>query len=677
MPLPPGLSTVTVTGTYLHPDGRPYTGRLVFRPEPEVLTSAVHGTLVIGDVEVVLDNAGQFTVSLLATDDPDVTPAGWTYRVTERWYDTPGRSYPLALPAAASTVDIADVAPTALAEGEYVVVTGPAGPQGPAGPKGDPGDPATNLVQSVNGEQGAVTLNAADVGADPAGTATTAVSGHVAASDPHGDRSWADSKFALGSTVTAIDGYLNDALNRVAAIEQGTAWLSALNVTNNAQVAGRLTASGITLPLIPRATRAPRYREAGWRQIFASGHGWTASGSGVASSNANDTTTFIRGSQSFAMTTTGTGAVANIRRYGAPAFDLTNKAIRLTFRVADVARVNQINFLVGTSSMANSYSWRVFTHASTAQNQVQSGEWVTVTLQWSGVRSPTGTFTVGPTGVPSNTGSLTDMAFQVVDKGGSAPATVNLQSIEIIDGTVATFPNGAVSITFDDCYSSVWALARPKMDALGYRGTIYTIADVVDTSGVYLTTGNLRAMQDAGWDIAGHAYTVAAHNAKYTTLSTQAVLDELRNLRAWMVSRGFTSEHFAYPGGWFGPTTDGDPIDQLVARNWSTGRGISSADNASETHPPGQAFRMRSISGIGSAAGGASPANPTTMLAAGGALDRTASTGAWTILTFHEIVSGTASTTNQCSVADFDLIMDGIASRGIKVLPVSDIYRYD
>jgi hypothetical protein len=235
MPLPPGLSTVTVIGTYLHPDGTPYSGRLVFRPEPEVLTSAVHGMLVIGDVEVVLDNAGQFTVSLLATDDPDVTPSGWTYRVTERWYDTPGRSYPLALPAAASIVDIADVAPTAPSEGEYVVVTGPAGP---AGPKGDPGDPATNLVQSVNGEQGVVVLVPADVGADPAGSATTAVTAHTSADDPHGYKTWADSKFATQTTVTAIDGFLNDCLTRVAAIEQGTAWLAGLNVAGDAQIAG-------------------------------------------------------------------------------------------------------------------------------------------------------------------------------------------------------------------------------------------------------------------------------------------------------------------------------------------------------------------------------------------------------------------------------------------------------
>ena len=40
-------------------------------------------------------------------------------------------------------------------------------------------------VQSVNGDTGVVVLNAADVGADPAGTAAAAVSAHEAAGDPH------------------------------------------------------------------------------------------------------------------------------------------------------------------------------------------------------------------------------------------------------------------------------------------------------------------------------------------------------------------------------------------------------------------------------------------------------------------------------------------------------------
>lgn len=47
--------------------------------------------------------------------------------------------------------------------------------KGEKGEKGDPGDPATNLVQSVNGKQGVVVLNATDVGADLTGSASQAL----------------------------------------------------------------------------------------------------------------------------------------------------------------------------------------------------------------------------------------------------------------------------------------------------------------------------------------------------------------------------------------------------------------------------------------------------------------------------------------------------------------------
>lgn len=137
--LPAGMQTVTVTGTYLHPNGTPFTGRVTFTPEPVVVTSAQHDTIILGTVEAQPNDDGTITAILLATDAAGITPTGWTYRVTERWYDAPGRTYPLALPAAAPTVDLADVAPTAPAAGEYVVITGPPGPQGPAGPPGSTG----------------------------------------------------------------------------------------------------------------------------------------------------------------------------------------------------------------------------------------------------------------------------------------------------------------------------------------------------------------------------------------------------------------------------------------------------------------------------------------------------------------------------------------------------------
>ena len=52
-------------------------------------------------------------------------------------------------------------------------------------------------VESVNGQTGIVVLGESDVGADPAGTgataASSAVSAHSGATDPHGDRAYAES----------------------------------------------------------------------------------------------------------------------------------------------------------------------------------------------------------------------------------------------------------------------------------------------------------------------------------------------------------------------------------------------------------------------------------------------------------------------------------------------------
>lgn len=269
--LPPGLSTVTVTGTYKHPDGTPFKGKLLFTPEPAILTSAAHGTLILGTLEVPLDADGTITATLLATDDADVTPSGWTYRVTERWYDAPGRSYPLSLPAAAPAVDLADVAPTAPAAGVYVVVTGPQGPTGATGAQGPAGEPGETGPQGPAGADGsdaeaeaytdaAVGVHSADTTAvhgitDTAALetvlgATAKVATHTGAADPHGDRAWASSIFA---TITALDttngnvvtlnGFLDDIFARLAAVEQGTAFLTAVN-TSHVNVASKHTLDG-------------------------------------------------------------------------------------------------------------------------------------------------------------------------------------------------------------------------------------------------------------------------------------------------------------------------------------------------------------------------------------------------------------------------------------------------
>lgn len=134
--LPETIPTVTVTARFLVPDGRPLSGAVTFRA-PAQLTFPASDVILGGPVIANLDAQGQISVSLPATDAPDMEPSSWAYVVTEQLTGIPaGRSYNVLLPAAQPQVDLADIAPTDPTKPNYVGVPGPEGPRGPEGAPG-------------------------------------------------------------------------------------------------------------------------------------------------------------------------------------------------------------------------------------------------------------------------------------------------------------------------------------------------------------------------------------------------------------------------------------------------------------------------------------------------------------------------------------------------------------
>lgn len=180
----------------------------------------------------------------------------------------------------ASAYQVAVAAGFAGTEAQWLAsLVGPQGEPGPQGPAGADGSTAeaqaytdtaisthaadTTSVHGIADTAALETATGAQAKADTAQTAATTaaatdatskVTAHTGATDPHGDRAWADSKFAtsaalgtLNTTVTDLDGFVSDCLTRVSAIENGTAWLSGLNVAGNAVVSnGDLTVSDVT-----------------------------------------------------------------------------------------------------------------------------------------------------------------------------------------------------------------------------------------------------------------------------------------------------------------------------------------------------------------------------------------------------------------------------------------------
>lgn len=231
MPFPPGVQTVTLTGHQPLADGSGNRTPVRIRPVPRRVVSATHG-VVVDNLTIVVkpDDAGQWTVPLLATDAAGCTPSGWTYRV-----DTGGDAINISLPASLGTIDIADLTPAGEDAGDYVLVPGP---QGPAGL-------SAYQVAVAAGFVGTEAQWLASLQTDADAYTNAAVAAHAAAADPHGDRAYANSTFAtitvvnnLNNTVITLNGFMDDIFARLAAIEQGTAFLAGVNSTGNVTVTG-------------------------------------------------------------------------------------------------------------------------------------------------------------------------------------------------------------------------------------------------------------------------------------------------------------------------------------------------------------------------------------------------------------------------------------------------------
>jgi hypothetical protein len=408
-----------------------------------------------------------------------------------------------------------------------------------------------------------------------------------------------------------------------------------------------------------------------WSQQFQPGHGWSAGGAGTASADPNDTSLHARGTQCFSVTTVGNGMQSFIRNEAMEAVDLNGRMIRLILRVDDTAHLHTIDFYLGARELGDYYYWRVQTHSANYGNYVGSGEWVTVHLQWADVVTAAGAYTISATGVPSVKSGFTDMSFAVHDDA-QGRVRYHLQAVELIDDTTHAFPRGVVSITFDDSFRSVHDLARPVMSEHGFVGTVYNIAEAVGTDR-YLTLPQMHSLHDDhGWEMSGHAHSLAAHNIGYDQLSSQEVDADLGLLRAWLGWNGFQDDNFAYPHGGFLTTKDGVSINRIAGEHFATARSILSEHT--ETLAPAMPDRLQALTGIND--GNLPGYSLEDLTGVGARLDRCALDGSWLILALHQVTAGTPQASTEISQAGLASLMEAIAERGIPVATVGEVLAH-
>lgn len=115
MALTANLSTVTVGGQYVDVAGNPIAGQIKFTPRAILVDTSGDQVIVNRTITVDLDANGEFTVVLPVTDDTDISPVDFTYRVEEAF--SGGRTYDITLPSTPSTQNLADKVPAAPAGG--------------------------------------------------------------------------------------------------------------------------------------------------------------------------------------------------------------------------------------------------------------------------------------------------------------------------------------------------------------------------------------------------------------------------------------------------------------------------------------------------------------------------------------------------------------------------------
>lgn len=130
-----------------------------------------------------------------------------------------------------------------------------------------------------------------------------------------------------------------------------------------------------------------------------------------------------------------------------------------------------------------------------------------------------------------------------------------------IDEYVRDPGGGAVAITFDDGFASVRSAAKPVLDELGWRATVFAVTDSVGSrepmlwlggstldyaaERLPLTWSELQELSAAGWEIGSHSRT----HRLLSTLSDDDLDDELAGSKAAVEAYGLVCTSISYPFG--------------------------------------------------------------------------------------------------------------------------------
>jgi peptidoglycan/xylan/chitin deacetylase (PgdA/CDA1 family) len=389
---------------------------------------------------------------------------------------------------------------------------------------------------------------------------------------------------------------------------------------------------------------------ASWVTQFQAGHGFMANGPPSLGDDLDDTTQMVLGTQSAVLETNGAGALRTLTRSGLAPIDFTAQMPKLWVKLDNVTHATTLQVVLGSGGLTNQF--RFSFQSTQGQRWTTEGDWVAFTLSWS----PENVTTIGT----PNRAAITDVQIRVVDDATGTPVRLHINGIALVPEPTTKYPDGVVSITFDDNFASMVSEGLPVLAAQGFPATAYVIVDQVDDPG-RASLADLTALQDTnGWEISAHSYTDPHHAARFPNLTADVLEDDMVDSRAWLIANRFRGyDHCAYPGGDFTGGI-GTNVLALARLYFSTCRTIYQGER--ETYLPADSAKLRVLY----------VTNGVTLARALTAVDNARAHREWIILVFHSLVVSPAVST-QWSNADFATLVEHIASTGMPVKTVGQV----
>jgi peptidoglycan/xylan/chitin deacetylase (PgdA/CDA1 family) len=213
----------------------------------------------------------------------------------------------------------------------------------------------------------------------------------------------------------------------------------------------------------------------------------------------------------------------------------------------------------------------------------------------------------------------------------------------------APMPNGMISLTFDDGWSSQITNARPEMNLRGFKGTYAVLSRALAEGwATVFTVAQAKQLQLEGNEIASHT----VDHADLTSLSDAAVQAEIRDAKAYLTSNfGGTIPTFVTPYGRYSAKILGE-IRANHAWHRTVTPGLISTDTFTDQLPSYDIHTGVPLADVKAI------------------IDQAIAQKKWGILTFHEIVDFGASTGTQLNKADFVAILNYVKSSGIEVVTI-------